>query len=162
MATEKVHSIKHAPNDVVRYGDYVNMSYDGPEGAHRKWASKQGTKTNQGPEVQLSMMMHSLRKEGSHGALLCEAVQGLLFVFTYSVCILQMHLMQYVIFAARIEDGDPGYEHDTWTVPSQSSDEPTLLRAERWYYKNMDEKLDDPDGSGVQLSSFNTLHMIYT
>ena len=59
-----------------------------------------------------------------------------------------MRLMQYAIFAARIEDGDPGYEHDTWTVPSQSSDEPTLL------------ELTDGTSSGVHL--FNTVHMIYT
>jgi hypothetical protein len=51
MAAEKVHSIKHTPNDVVRYGVYVNMSCDGREGAHRKWVRKQGNRTNQGPEV---------------------------------------------------------------------------------------------------------------
>ncbi len=34
---------------------------DGPEGAHRKWVRKQGTKTNQGPEVQLSMMMERMQ-----------------------------------------------------------------------------------------------------
>ena len=107
------------------------MSCDSPEGAHRNWVRKQGTKTNQGPEVQLNMMMHSLRKECN--ALLCEAVKGLLFVFIHTVYMLQIRLLQYVIFAARIEDGNPAYEHDAWTVPSQSSDEPTLLRADRWY-----------------------------
>jgi hypothetical protein len=94
---------------------------------HIKWVSNQGTKTNQGPEVHLSMMMHSLRKECS--ALLCEAVQGLLFGFTFSLYMLQMRLMQCVISAARIEDGDPGYEHDAWTVHSQSSDEPNFVES---------------------------------
>ena len=74
MATEKVHSVKHTPNDIARFGDYINMSCDGPESGHKKWMKKQGTKTNQGPEVQLTMMKHSLRKDCS--ALLCEAVQG--------------------------------------------------------------------------------------
>jgi hypothetical protein len=68
--------------------------------------------------------------------------------------------MQYVIFAARIEDDNPGHEHDAWTVHSQSSDELTLLRADRWHYKNMDKKRNDPECSGVQL--FKTVHMIYT
>ena len=38
------------------------------------WVGQQGEKTKQGPEVQLTMMNHSLSKEGS--AMLCEAVQG--------------------------------------------------------------------------------------
>ena len=74
MATEKVHSVKHTPNDIARFCDYINMSCEGPEGGQKKWVKKQGTKTNQGLEVQLTMMQHSLRKHGS--ALLCEAVQG--------------------------------------------------------------------------------------
>ena len=74
MATEKVHSVKHTPNDIARFGDYINMSCEGPEGGQNRWVKKQGTKTNQGLEVQLTMMQHSLRKHGS--ALLCEAVQG--------------------------------------------------------------------------------------
>ena len=68
---------------------------------------------------------------------------------------LQMRLMQYVIFATRIEDGDPGYEHDAWTEPFQSSDEATLFRADRWYYKNMDGRRDDPVCSDVQLLILN-------
>ncbi len=125
----------------------------------KKWVRKQGTRTEKkGPEVQLSIMMYSLRKKCS--ALLCEAVQGLLFDFTHTVYMLQMRLLPYVIFAARIEDGDPGYEHNAWTVPSQNSDEATLLRADRWYNQNMDKKRADPDCSGVQL--LNTKHMICT
>ena len=82
MATEKVHSVKHTPNDVTRYCDSINTSAEAPEKGHKKWVKQQGLKTNQGPEVSLTMMQHSLRKECS--ALLCEAVQ------------------------ARIDDGDPG------------------------------------------------------
>ena len=71
MATGKNHSIIHTPGDVGRYGEAINMSCDPPEDAHK---NEQGGSTNQGPQAQLSMMLHSLRKEAS--ALLCEAVQG--------------------------------------------------------------------------------------
>ncbi len=75
MATEKVHSIIHTPNDVARFCHYLNYCCEAPEKAHRLWVGLQGAKTNQGPEVQLTMMLHSLRKECS--ALVCEGVQGM-------------------------------------------------------------------------------------
>ena len=74
MATEKVHSIIHSPNDVARFGHYLNYCCEAPEKEHKIWVGQQGEKTNQSPEVHLTMMIHSLRKEGS--AVLCEAVQG--------------------------------------------------------------------------------------
>ena len=74
MATEKVHSVIHPPNDVARFCHYLNYSCKAPEKGHKIWVGQQGEKTNQGPESQLSMMLHSLRKECS--SLLCEAVQG--------------------------------------------------------------------------------------
>jgi hypothetical protein len=74
METEKNHSIKHAPNDIVKWGDSINMSCEAPETGHKDWVKKQGAKTNQGPAVALSMAQHTVRKEAS--ALLCEAVQG--------------------------------------------------------------------------------------
>ena len=74
MATEKVHSIIHSPNDVARFGHYLNYCCEAPEKGHKIWVGQQGEKTNQDPEVQLTMINHSLRKESS--ALLCEAVQG--------------------------------------------------------------------------------------
>ena len=81
MATGKNHSIIHTPGDVGRYCNAINVSCDPPEDAHKIWVKEQAGGTNQGPQAQLSMMLHSLRKEAS--ALLCEAVQGnahLLFV----------------------------------------------------------------------------------
>ena len=74
MATRKNHSIIHAPGDVCRYGDAINVSCDPPEDAHKIWVKEQGGGTNQGPQAQLSMMLHSLHKKAS--VLLCEAVQG--------------------------------------------------------------------------------------
>ena len=74
MATGKVHSIKHTPTDVLNYCDAINASCEAPETAHKDWVKKQGDCTNQGPHVQFTMMMHSLRKEAA--ALLCEGVQG--------------------------------------------------------------------------------------
>ena len=74
MATGKNHSIKHTPSDVVRYCDAINVSCEAPETAHKDWVKEQGGCINQGPHVQLTMMLHSLRKEAS--AMLCEGVQG--------------------------------------------------------------------------------------
>jgi hypothetical protein len=71
-------------------------------------------------------------------ALLCEAVQGLLVDFKYIIHMVHMKLMQHMVHAASIEDDDPGYEHDEWTVPSQTAAETMILRADRWYYKTMD------------------------
>jgi hypothetical protein len=61
----------------MRWGDPENMSCETPETGHKEWVKKQGGKTNQGPQVQLSMMKHTLRKEAS--ALLVEAIQGAAF-----------------------------------------------------------------------------------
>ena len=71
MGTEKVHSIIHTPNDVAHFGHYLNHCCEAPEKGHKIWVGQQGLKTNQGPETQLSMMLH---KECS--ALLCESIQG--------------------------------------------------------------------------------------
>jgi hypothetical protein len=93
MATGKNHSIRHTPTDVVNYWDAINVSCEAPETAHKDWVKSQGDCTNQGPHVQLTMMMHSIRKEAA--ALLCEGVQGntthishifcIFTYFTYSV-----------------------------------------------------------------------------
>ena len=73
-ATGKNHSMRHTGGDVARYCDAINVSCDAPEEAHKIWVKQQGVCTNQGPQAQLSMMLHSLHKEAS--SLLCEAVQG--------------------------------------------------------------------------------------
>ena len=50
------------------------MALELAAGQARAAESDSGEKTNQGPEVQLTMMIHSLCKEGS--AVLSEVVQG--------------------------------------------------------------------------------------
>ena len=91
METEKNHSLKHAPNDIVnnvKWADSINMSCEAPETGHKDWVKKQGGKTNQGPAVTLCMVQHS-RAYGSKRihVLLCEAVQGAFLIncayFTY-------------------------------------------------------------------------------
>ena len=85
MGTEKVHSVIHSPNDVARFCHYLNYSCEAPEKGHKIWVGQEGEKTNPGPESQLSMILHSLRKECS--SLLCEAVQGKLQKFgIYCYC----------------------------------------------------------------------------
>ncbi len=64
----------HTANDAARFCHDLNACCEAPEKGHQKWVGQQGLKTNQGPEVQLTMMQHSLRKECS--AILCESVQG--------------------------------------------------------------------------------------
>ena len=96
MATGKNHSIKHTPGDVARYCDAINVSCEAPEEAHKDWVKKQGVCTNQGPEAQLSMMLHSLHKEAS--ALLCEAVQGNVSNFYFLLHIGILWNMDYFIY----------------------------------------------------------------
>jgi len=59
IETEKNHSIKHAPNDIVKWGDSINMSCEAPETGHKEWVKsvkKQGARTNQAfIKVQLSL-----------------------------------------------------------------------------------------------------------
>ena len=74
MATRKNNSIKHTPADVVRYCDAINVSCEAPETAHKNWVKEQGDCINQGPHIQMTMMLHSLLKEAS--AMLCEGVLG--------------------------------------------------------------------------------------
>ena len=53
------------------------------------------------------------------------------------------------MYIARVDNGDPGYEHDLWmkrTKPTEDEQEP---RADRWYYKNMDKLRDNPEQSGM-------------
>ncbi len=50
---------------------------------------------------------------------------------------------------ARKEDNDLGFESDHWMKRRknhQDIEEP--LRADRWFYKKMDENRDDPEQSG--------------
>ena len=90
MATGKNHSILHTSGDVARYCDAINTPYDPPETAHKKWVKEQGVCTNQGDQVQLSMMIHSLHKEAS--SLLCKAVQGTLL----HACLLSIFAIFYI------------------------------------------------------------------
>ena len=93
MATEKVHSVIHTPNDVARFCYYLNTCCEAPETGHKKHVKQQGLKTNQRPEV-LTMMLHCLRKECS--AILCEAAQGAfhlssLLTFLRLLIVLMLH-----------------------------------------------------------------------
>ena len=63
LATEKIHNIKHAPNDIILLEDPENMSCEGPETNHKKWVKAQGRKTNQGETSNKTMMNHSLLKK---------------------------------------------------------------------------------------------------
>jgi hypothetical protein len=139
MATGKNHSIQHNPGDVARYCDAINTSCDPPENAHKKWVKEQGVCTNQGDQVQLTMMIHSLHKEAS--ALLCEGVQGkplhiCKFIIFLIFCIhsILLHILHIIMInpsvTARLEDG---CEIDDWQVVDSRTGEGVPLRADRWY-----------------------------
>jgi hypothetical protein len=81
MATEKVHSVIHSPNDVARFCHYLNLCCEAPEKGHKIWVGQQGLKTNQGPGVQL------IHCEKECSSLLCESVQG---TFLMSILLMSM------------------------------------------------------------------------
>ncbi len=49
---------------------------------------------------------------------------------------------------ARIDDQVPGCEQDDWMRTKKRSEAKEPLRADRWYYKNMDGERNDPEQSG--------------
>ena len=81
VETEMMHSITHAPNDIVRYGDTENTNVEGPENLHKEWVKMQGGKTNQGSSSQKTMMVHSLRKKARGRQ--CKVVRIYLHIFAY-------------------------------------------------------------------------------
>ena len=131
METEKNHSIKHAPNDIVKWGDSINMSCEAQETGHKEWVKKQGAKTNQGPAIAFSMAQHTVRKEAS--VLLCEAVQGAFvkyyayftYNYAYSTYLQNIAYIAYYAYLsycntfwlpARMDDKDPDFSDDDWFV----------------------------------------------
>ena len=68
--------------------------------------------------------------------------------FVYQYYLLHLYRIFYLCFSARIEDDDPGYEQDNWMERKKESEEEEILRADRWYYKNMDRERDNPEQSG--------------
>ena len=44
---------------------------------------------------------------------------------------------------------DPEYVQDHWMKKRKRSEKEDPLRADRWYYKGMDEERDDPEQSGL-------------
>ena len=75
-----------------------------------------------------------------------------------SLHMLCMLLTMHMVHTARIEDKDPGFEQDAWTVSSESEQ---LLRADRWYYKGMNRLRDNPDKAGLHpdIVSLHVAHM---
>ncbi len=95
---KKVHSVIHFPKDVARFCHYLNYSCEAPEKSHKIWVGQQEEKTNQGPESQKSMMLHSLRKEKS--SLLCEAMRGKLW--STVVIIIFTWITYFIYFTYRV------------------------------------------------------------
>lgn len=76
MKTEKMHYIVHAPSDVAKWGDLINMSGEVVETNHKTFVKKQGKNTNQGESADSTMMKHCVRKRAAQQ--LCAGIQGTL------------------------------------------------------------------------------------
>ena len=68
--------------------------------------------------------------------------------FFYPVYLFNLFYLFYLCYTARIDDDDPGFEKDHWMKKTKQSEEQEPLRADRWYYKNMDGERDNPEPSG--------------
>ena len=65
----------------------------------------------------------------------------------YQVYLFNLFNLSYLCCTARIDD-DSGFEKDHWMKKRKQSEEQEPLRADRWYYKNMDCQRDNPEQSG--------------
>jgi hypothetical protein len=80
---------------------------------------------------------------------------------------MKLRILIYLFYLARIDDNDPGYEHDRWMKRKKPTEDSEELRADRWYYKNMDDLLDNPEQSGIYhylvclVNISYLLHLIY-
>ncbi len=60
-----------------------------------------------------------------------------------------LNYLSILLYLARIDDNDPGYEHDRWIKKRKPTEDAEELRADRWYYNNMDKLRDNPEQSGM-------------
>ncbi len=67
------------------------------------------------------------------------------------ICQVYFIFYDYLLFScyiARIDDQVPGYEQDDWMKTKKRWEAEEQLRADRWYYQNMDGERADPEQSG--------------
>ena len=69
--------------------------------------------------------------------------------FTCIFYLFVSYYLFYLYYIARIDDEDPEYVQDHWMKKRKRSEKEDPLRADRWYYKGMDEERDDPEQSGL-------------
>ena len=79
MKTEKMPYINHAPGDVAKWGDTINMSGEVIETNHKDSVRAQGKNNNQGESADTTLMCQCLRKQAA--IKLSAAVQGALRVY---------------------------------------------------------------------------------
>ena len=68
--------------------------------------------------------------------------------FFYQVYLFNLFDLSYLCYTARIDNDDPGFENNHRMKKRKQSEEQELLRADQWYYKNMDGERDNPEQSG--------------
>ena len=68
--------------------------------------------------------------------------------FFYLLYLCYIFHLSYLSYKARIDDEDPEFENDLWMKKRKQAEEQEPLRADRWYYTNMDGERDNPEPSG--------------
>jgi hypothetical protein len=69
----------------------------------------------------------------------------------WNLLLLYLDYLSSFVYLARIDDNDPGFEHDRWMKKGKPTESMEELRADRWYYKNMDQLRDNPEQSGLYI-----------
>jgi len=155
-----MHSIKHAPNDVLRWGDTENMNVEGPENLCKEWVKEQRGKTNQSPTLHKTPMTHCLRKEA-----LCYRrqfkvknvyfIQICIFVRFVHICTYFAYIAYFAYFlplflTARLVDDDLGYRSDAWTQHDHRAGQAQQLRADSWHLTPSEEVIDGDNVFGIK------------
>jgi hypothetical protein len=102
-----------------------------PISGHIYWVKEPEGSTNQGPEDVLTVN-HSLRKEASLSAFLCEGIQCSVFAFIY----LKTPKYNKHVAAARVDDGD----NAAWTQTNASSGRGIALHADRFHRRDLQNR----------------------
>ena len=73
LCNEKIHSVVHGASEIMRWGNSINTSGEGPEGTHKTNVKGPGSNVNHRDAMGSTMMGHARGKECA--ALLGSAIQ---------------------------------------------------------------------------------------
>ena len=79
LCNEKIHAVLHGASEIMRWGNLINTSGEGPEGTHKINVKGPGSNVNHRDATGSTMMGHARGKECA--ALLGSSIQGCLLHF---------------------------------------------------------------------------------